>query len=226
MELIGTNITVIVREILDHAFGCYLWPSSLVLVVYLIESRLISSTKVLELGAGIGLPGLLCAKMGAQVSLTDAKENTQVLKNLSAVIELNGLGSCKVVPLNWGCSDEHSKAIMKGNYDLIIGSDVFYEPSLFEDLIKTLSWILNQNPRSKFITAYQERSSKRTIDPLLDRYGLVGNLLRIHPSEFADKIWEKCKFYAGNTIENLVEDDFDLSGSLSCFIIEITLSKK
>jgi predicted nicotinamide N-methyase len=46
---------------------------------------------VLELGAGTALPGLLLAKLGACVTLTDAVHQPEVLANLEAACRVNGL---------------------------------------------------------------------------------------------------------------------------------------
>lgn len=46
-----------------------------------------------------------------------------------------------------------------GAIDLIIGSDCFYDPNVFEDIIVTVSFLLDRNSQAKFLTVYQERSS-------------------------------------------------------------------
>ena len=48
-------------------------------------------TRVLELGAGTALPGLLLAKLGARVTLTDAADQPEVLANLEAACRDNEL---------------------------------------------------------------------------------------------------------------------------------------
>ena len=46
---------------------------------------------MLELGAGTALPGLLLAKLGARVTLTDAADQPEVLANLEAACRDNDL---------------------------------------------------------------------------------------------------------------------------------------
>eukprot|EP00434_Breviolum_minutum_P009125 symbB.v1.2.008038.t1/scaffold490.1/size198488/9 len=62
-----------------YRIGSSIWPSGFLLAKALAEGAVVfqhpwSSMKVLELGAGPGLPGLAAAKMGARVTLTDYDE--------------------------------------------------------------------------------------------------------------------------------------------------------
>ena len=63
---------------------------------------------VLELGAGVALPGLVAAAAGAsRVTLTARADCPEVLTNAMANAEYNGLdGVCEAVPLTWGESDD------------------------------------------------------------------------------------------------------------------------
>ncbi|CAI5975763.1 unnamed protein product [Closterium sp. NIES-64] len=82
---------------LGQHVGLHTWPSAVVLAEYLWQHRgVIQGRSVIELGAGTGLCGILCAKLGAQVTLTDAHSQTQVLSSLHQVAELNGF-SCRGV---------------------------------------------------------------------------------------------------------------------------------
>ncbi|KAI2510395.1 hypothetical protein MHU86_3968 [Fragilaria crotonensis] len=67
----------------DNPYGGKLWPSALGIANFLLESNAIStSTKVLELGCGTGLPSLVAASLGASVVATDI--STVVLLLLQA----------------------------------------------------------------------------------------------------------------------------------------------
>lgn len=44
-----------------------------------------------------------------------------------------------------------------GPFDLIIGSDCFYDRKLFEDLIATIAYMLELSPLAKFMTTYHDR---------------------------------------------------------------------
>jgi len=89
--------------------------------------------RVLEVGAGLGLPGMCAASLGAKVTLTDLPE---VLSLLQWNVEANPhvSSNCSVVPLSWGSDD----GVRLGKFDVIIGADVVYWEHLFPLLLKTL----------------------------------------------------------------------------------------
>lgn len=59
-----------------------------------------------------------------------------------------------------------------GPLDYIIGSDVFYDPSVFEHILVTLSFLFDSNPGAKFVFSYQERSTDWSIETLLKKWEL------------------------------------------------------
>lgn len=75
-----------------------------------------------------------------------------------------------LIGLTWGLFLHNIEA--HGPVDLILGSDCFYEPSVFEDILVTVSHILDLNPGSKFLCTYQERSSDWSIEHLLAKWNL------------------------------------------------------
>ncbi|KAJ1463241.1 hypothetical protein M885DRAFT_107554 [Pelagophyceae sp. CCMP2097] len=58
------------------ALGSHVWNGSVVLGAFLLEHRAFEpSLRVVELGAGCGLAGILAAKMGARVALTERDDD-------------------------------------------------------------------------------------------------------------------------------------------------------
>lgn len=99
----------------------------------------------MELGAGTALPGVVAALCGAQVTLSDSAKLTHCLDQCRKTAELNGVGDkVKVTGLTWGLFLGHLTQL-KGKVDLLIGSDCFYDPVVFEDLISTVAYILEHN---------------------------------------------------------------------------------
>lgn len=182
------DICIQIHELLDPDFGCYLWPSAMAMAS-IIHSISHPGQRILELGAGIGLPGLLLGKMGNKVMLTDSEEYTQVLSNLRRAVSTNDLDLvCEVMPLTWGHFNDPAFDVVEKGYDLIIGCDVLYDPSSFESLFATVKLILNYSPGARFLTTYQERSSKRNVDGLLERWGLTGKSV---PFDFFSEVEER-----------------------------------
>lgn len=75
-----------------------------------------------QLGAGVSLPGILAATCGACVTLTDVPA---CLESCRRSCSANGLQQVAVVALTWG---EVSPDLVALQVDVILGSDVFYDP--------------------------------------------------------------------------------------------------
>lgn len=116
--------------------GAWLWESALILAQFMSTHLDFQNKSVLELGAGAGLPGLTAARLGAtRVVLTDVKP---LLPGLINNVEANGLGDrVEVRELVWG-SDEPIQVSELGEFDMVIMSDVFYDPEEMVGLGKTL----------------------------------------------------------------------------------------
>lgn len=108
--------------------------------------------RVLELGSGTGLGGIVAASLGADVTLTDLPP---VLGNLEANLDLNqgGVraagGSLAAAALPWGDAAAIADVAAAGRpFDLIIASDVVYYSYLFGPLLQTLRQLLQPPPPS------------------------------------------------------------------------------
>lgn len=76
----------------------------------------------------------------------------------------------EVMGLTWGVFLKPTYNI--GSLDYIIAADCFYDPSVFEDILVTISFLLSNSPRTKFLVTYQERSADWSIDHLLKKWNL------------------------------------------------------
>lgn len=150
-------------------YGLFVWPCSVVLAEYVWQQRLrFSGATVVELGAGTSLPGLVAAKVGADVTLTDESNRLEVLDNMNRVIELNKL-QCSVLGLTWGVWDA---SIFNLQPKFILGADVLYDAHAFDDLFATVTYLLQNSPGSVFITSYHNRSGHHLIEFLMVKWGL------------------------------------------------------
>lgn len=164
-----TSISVSVIENMKEEYGLFVWPCSVILAEYVWQqrSRFRGST-ILELGAGTSLPGLVAAKVGANVTLTDDSSKAEVLENMTRVCELNNL-NCNVMGLTWGVWDA---TIFDLRPNIILGADVLYDSSAFDDLFATVSFLLQNSRDAVFITTYHNRSGHHLIEFLMVKWGL------------------------------------------------------
>jgi len=123
-----------------HGAEC-VWPAAVFLAKNLI-GRPCVGLKVVELGAGVGLPGLMLARAGACVTLTDVP---WLLPLVSYNVEVNfppgDPQRPEVATLRWGNSQDAAAVVAQhgGAPDLIIASDVVYREEDFGPLLETIS---------------------------------------------------------------------------------------
>ena len=141
------SVTVTIPEQLAASYGLYLWPSSPVLAWYLwLNQDQFRQRTVLELGAGTALPGILLAKLGSSVILSDSVTLPHCVNNCREAVKLNRLEDrVEVIPLSWGLITTQLLKL-KNKLDWVIGSDLFFDPEVFEKLIFTIKWLLENNP--------------------------------------------------------------------------------
>ncbi|KAM9638314.1 histone-arginine methyltransferase METTL23 isoform 1-T1 [Morphnus guianensis] len=172
-------------QVLDSQYGMYVWPCAVVLAQYLwVHRRSLPGKRVLEVGAGVSLPGVLAAKCGAEVTLSDSEELPQCLRNCRRSCLLNGLPHVPVLGLTWGRVSPELLSLAP--VDIILGSDVFFDPKDFEDILTTIYFLLEKNPHAQFWTTYQVRSADWSIEALLCKWKLKNIHVPLH-SFSADK---------------------------------------
>ncbi|XP_050229800.1 uncharacterized protein LOC126678927 isoform X2 [Mercurialis annua] len=144
--------SISIIENMKEEYGLFVWPCSVILAEYIWQQReRFFGADVVELGAGTSLPGLTAAMLGSNVTLTDDSNRVEVLG------------------LTWGLWDE---CIFNLNPKIILGADVLYEASAFDDLFATVTFLLQNSPGSVFITTYHNRSGHHLIEFLMMKWGL------------------------------------------------------
>ena len=162
-------------EDLEGGFSQHVWPSAPILVRYLMSRRAdICGKTILELGGGPGLPSIAAAMLGSNVFLSDDIENEKWMHLAKRNITENEVESkVKIIPIQWADFTEESCNLPKIDY--IIASDCFYDKNLFEDLICTVEYYIEQNPKLHFWTTYQNRaiSNSFRLDNLFKKWAMV-----------------------------------------------------
>lgn len=152
------------------SYGLHVWPCAPVLAQYLWYHRNVLPKKcVLELGAGTALPGVLAAKCGAKVIVSDSSLLPACLRISQLACAANDV-DVSVVGLTWGLFTP--PLLNLPPLDLIVASDCFYDPSVFEEILVTVSYLLDRNPLAQFFCTYQERACDWSLEALLNKWEL------------------------------------------------------
>jgi predicted nicotinamide N-methyase len=136
-----------------------LWPSALSLTDFLLEQpSYIQGKEVLELAAGLGLPSMAVAKYAARVCCSDYMP--EAVEVMEKTIALNHLSNVSAQVLDWNQLPVDIKA------DVLLLSDVNYEPAQFEPLHKVLRNFLTKGTTIILATP-QRLMAKPFLEPLL-----------------------------------------------------------
>ena len=143
------------------------WGAGATLAAYLARSDeegggrslLQDRPEVVEVGSGMGVVGLAAAMAGAsRVVLTDLPEHVPRLRGAIAenAAALEGAGAVVTAePLPWGDEDAVYDVAPTG-CDVVLGSDLCYNPDLFDALLRTLHE-LAQIRGSRVLVATEQR---------------------------------------------------------------------
>ncbi|KAK7128304.1 hypothetical protein R3I93_020798 [Phoxinus phoxinus] len=135
----GQNITI--RQIYCANLGvsASVWDSALDLCQFFENESLdLRGKRVIELGAGTGLVGIVAARLGARVTLTDVPlALAQIQSNVERNTPLSGWpsGAPAVFPLSWG--RDHDS--FSSGWEFVLGADIVYMPESFPLLLDTLA---------------------------------------------------------------------------------------
>ena len=104
-----------------------LWPSAVGLATHLMKyPTLVDDRTVLEIGGGLGLPGLIAASLGAMATETDYLQDAVDFARKNA--EINDIKNIHFKTFDW------RKAEGSERFDVLLASDVAYERSQFDHL--------------------------------------------------------------------------------------------
>ena len=175
----GLQRSRVVRMGADGATFPYwakLWPSSIALCRYVAaHPHLVVNKKVLELAAGLGLPGIFAAHLAREVIISDYVPEAVTIMRSS--VALNKCDNVHCRTLNW------NKLPPDLNAEVLLVSDINYEPLAFEVLYKVLTdflakgtTILMATPQRLIAKTFIERLLPHCVAQHEEQVCLLGEL--------------------------------------------------
>lgn len=119
----------------DFPFWVKIWDASVALADMVARLPLKPGVRVLEVGAGLGITGVVAAAFGCNVTITDIEEDILDFSRLSAVI--NGCTTVSHARLDWLAPS----AALNG-FDMILGSEVLFNERFFLPLLNVFKQLL------------------------------------------------------------------------------------
>lgn len=174
--------------------GTRVWRSSIVATQYLLQEYGDKTQSMLELGAGLGVPGMMMhALRGWRVVLTD---KDPLPKQLAANCKANfgdAYGkSIRACELDWSrqgvnmlmaqspSADSHTE------FDVVLNCDCVYEPLYglsWKLLVEAMDELLRINPATIMITSLERRKADG-VDKFLEALSQSDHVSKVHRLEF------------------------------------------
>ncbi len=143
------------KDVSEFPFWIRLWEAAIVLSEFVSNQKLADGTTVLELGAGLGAPGLTAAACGCAVTLSDYEEMILDFERVSAAA--SGLGNVDFAMLDWLSPPEMEK------YDVILGAEILFREEFFQPLLTIIDKALK--PGGSVYLAHDVR--RKSLQPFL-----------------------------------------------------------
>ncbi|XP_020372073.1 EEF1A lysine methyltransferase 3-like [Rhincodon typus] len=143
----------------EMGFSSYVWEAGVVFCRY-FEKENVSFTgnKVIELGSGTGIVGILATLLGGNVTVTG---QPAILRQINNNISINVPFACrhrsKVCALTWG-EDQNN---FNTDYDVVMDSDIVYSSSSYTALVDALGHLCSQ--RTTIYLASEFRSGNGSL---------------------------------------------------------------
>ena len=141
-------------------FWAKIWPAAKAMADFLeAELPYIKNKRVIEIGAGVGLPSFTIAKHAAEIIISDYA--TEAVELIEKNIEHLGLTNTKAMCLDWNDFPTNIKA------DVVLLSDINYAPTEFNALLHLIEKFLTQG--STIIITTPERI---TASPFVEKINM------------------------------------------------------
>lgn len=111
-----------------------LWPASRMLAKAILQEAWSPGTAAIEIGCGLGLPGIVALSQGLSVTFSDY--DASALRFAANNARLNGFEQFKTLQLDWRSPPEDS------SFPVVLAADLIYEVGIISPLIACIRRLL------------------------------------------------------------------------------------
>lgn len=140
-----------------------LWPSALMLGRALAQQPWPEGIKVLEVGCGLGVTGLIALALGMEVTFSDY--DAAALKFAAKNAQINGLRQFHTLPLDWRYPPKNMTV------PLVLAADVIYESRNISPLLNLLNTVMG--PTGECWLSDPDRPQKEEFQSALSEHGFA-----------------------------------------------------
>ena len=149
------------------------WPSGLVLAE-IMSTHKIAGLKILELGCGLGFASMIVNARGGDITASDQHPLTETF--MAENSRLNGFPKFRYKTCDWS-----NPITTLGKFDLIIGSDLLYEPHHPELLARFID--LHSNKSTQIIIVGPKRRPQNSFTKQMTSRGYRSSFEESSPAQ-------------------------------------------
>lgn len=153
-------------------FSHFLWNAGLQLAEFIEEDSAqwsVKGERVLELGAGTGLAGIVASLMGAKSVIVSDYPAPEVLSNISENIKRNvtsrsdkdgSVREIRVQGHEWGKFSDEFCSTQKETFDKVLVADCLWMPWQHSNLLKSIGWFLAKEGKAWVVAGFHTGREK------------------------------------------------------------------
>jgi predicted nicotinamide N-methyase len=150
-----------------------LWPSARMLAKVILREKWVIRSRALEIGCGLGLPGVVGLAAGLQVTFSDCDRTALHFAAQNA--QTNGFRDFELLPLDWNHPPQGF------TFPVVFGSDLIYETRNVAPLVELIERVLE--PGGMCLITDQDRIPADLLRRTLEDRGLQFTTKLVHAGE-------------------------------------------
>lgn len=144
-----------------------IWPASVILGYSLTRFPLNEGSSFLEIGAGVAVNGLVLAKRGFDVTITDIDQDALLFSRINAL--KNGLGDRVTIARTDSFSDSQGR-----RFDYIVACGMLYDEIAFEPLADYINDHLAEETAAEvFLAVELKREARRFFSSIDSHFAIM-----------------------------------------------------
>ncbi|CAK4031637.1 Hypothetical predicted protein [Lecanosticta acicola] len=200
------------REHDRKLFAHYLWNAGIKLAELISgdkEEWTVRDEKVLELGAGVGLDGIIATLAGArEVVISDYPANAlldNILRNAEGAVPQSARSRYRIEGYEWGDDTSPFASSNAHSFGRILAADCFWMPHEHENLVKSMLHFLDWSHKARVFVVAGFHTGRAKLAGFFDEATLQGLAIEEIYEENAEgdrREWQKER---DNGLENVTE---------------------
>lgn len=147
-----------------------IWASALYLADHVEELQIKPGQRILELGAGAGIPGIFISKCypDSNVVVSDYPDSSLIQTLQENIVQNGVIQNCSAVAYAWGSSPLPAGFGGARKFDIVVAADTLWNPDLHVLFVQTLTEILADSTHARIHLVAGLHTGRYTLQSFMD----------------------------------------------------------